>query len=128
MELIKNRQLNRELFVFLWKKDKVKLSDIKFIMDRFFHFAIPAMMNGYPISAAKELNFKLASILYNDIPARLRKRFTYSSKIFGYTFLPVCDSVNMKNKGYNYRPNKRILKQIAEFTDTDAIYTLTKRK
>jgi hypothetical protein len=53
--------------------------------------------------------------------------FTYSSKIFGFTFLPVSDHHELIDAGYNYKPNKKILEQIAEFTETDAIYTLAKR-
>lgn len=123
MAIVKNNQLNKEISIIT----KINLSDIKFVMDRYFHYAVPAMINGYSLTGSSELRIRLASILYTDIPKKLRRLFTYSSKIFGFTFLPICDHHEITNAGYNYKPNRKILDQIAEFTETDAIYTLVKR-
>ena len=125
MALVKNNQLNKEVFEILRKRNKkIRLSDIRFIIDRYFFYAIPAMINGYCLGGSKQLSFTIESILYLNIPKRYRRMFSYSSKIFGYTFLPVCNHHEIKNAGYNFKPNKKILDRIAEFVETDAIYTL----
>jgi hypothetical protein len=121
--IVKNNQLNKEVS----KVTKMNLSDIKFVMDRYFYYSIEAMKNGYPLTGCNELGIRLASILYSDIPKRLRRIFHYSSKIFGFVFLPICDHHELINAGYNYKPCKNLLEQVAETAETDAIYTLTKR-
>lgn len=120
---IKNSYLNKKVS----DSTGVKIQDVKFIIDRYFHYGILAMLHGYGFNACNKIGFRLAYILYTDIPKRLRNMFTYSSKIFGITILPVCERWDFKKAGYNFKPNKKILSQIAEFTETDAIYTLLKR-
>jgi hypothetical protein len=121
--IVKNNQLNKEISTVT----KISLSDIKFVMDRYFHYSVEAMKNGYPITGSNELGIRLASILYSDIPKRLRRMFHYSSKIFGFVFLPICDHHELINAEYNYKPCKKLLDQVSETAETDVIYTLTKR-
>jgi hypothetical protein len=95
-----------------------------FIVKQYFHYGLLSMMNGHPFGSQMRFSIKMKYILYSDIPKQLRKLFTYSSKLFGYTFLPVMKNKYETKYGYNLKPDPELLKKIAEFTETDQIYKL----
>ena len=128
MAEIRNSRLSSDVYHALGSKRSIPVHDIKFVMDRYFHYATQAMFRGHRLTGCYELGFVMASILFGDIPDKFRKMFTYSFKIFGFTFLPICDHHEIKKHGYNFKPGKKILSDIAVFTETDDIYILTQRK
>lgn len=127
MATVGNKQLISEVVNARRVKFKLTEEQYAFIMERYFHYAIPAFANGYTFNGCKTIILKLAFIVYTDIPRRLRSMFSYSSKMFGYTFLPICTDRFFKKYRYNFKPSKSILDKINEVTETDHIYTLMEK-
>jgi hypothetical protein len=121
--LVQSKQLISEVA----KVVKLKNATVRFIIERYLDHATNSLMHGYPVSGCNRMRLKIASIRFTEIPARHRRRFRYSDKIFGHAYLPMCVQPEIKKLGYNFRPCRKILDRIADFANTDAIYTLTKR-
>lgn len=96
-------------------------------MERYFHYATKSLIHGHFMIPIPGMRFKLAYIIYNDIPLKIRRFFTYSSKLFGYTFFPTLYNKKVTEYGYNYKPNKELLSKLREVTETDVIYSLMKK-
>lgn len=127
MALIKTANLNREVCESFGKKKSIRLSDVKFVMERYFHYMTGAITHGYPISCSHELSFKMCYVLFSDIKKSARASFVFCKKVFGYTFVGVCDHHEMKNHGYNFRSSRKLLARMAEISETDKIYEITNR-
>lgn len=126
MAIIRNNQLIKETITVNGSPvmDEVTAN---FIIKRYFHYGIIAMMHGHSFGAVARFSIKMVYTLYSQIPKIYRKLFTYSSKMFGYTFLPVLSNSYAKRYGYNFMPDPGILKKMADFADTDQIYKLVKK-
>lgn len=124
MPVIKDSNLINEIIRSKRKKNSYTAKQVLFVIRRYFYYAIPAQLHGYNVLGMSVLKFNLAYLIYIDIPKRFRKMFSYSSKMFGYTFLPICVDSEFTKQGYNYKPNKKILERLHDVTETDSIYTL----
>jgi hypothetical protein len=127
MPVIRNPQLIKEVTILRYKGQVYAEVTVAFIVKRYFHYGMMAMMNGQIFASQMRFAIKMKYMLYSQIPKQFRKLFTYSSKLFGYTFLPVLENNYAKKFGYNLKPDARLLTRIAEFTDTDQIYKLVKK-
>jgi len=98
-----------------------------FIITQYFYYGIKAMANGYLFASEPRFAIKMKRILYSEIPKRFRKMFVYSTRLFGYAFVPICENISIKKYGYNFKPDVGLLKRIAGYVENDYIYKLIKK-
>lgn len=127
MPVVKDKQLIKEIVASTKKRHSFNESQIQFMMNKYFEYSTDALAHGHKLTGCKEFQIRLGYLIFTDIPKRFRNMFTYSSKVFGYTFVPVCSDRVVKKLNYNYRPNKKILDKISEVAESDKVYTLLGR-
>jgi hypothetical protein len=126
MAVIRNPRLIKETVTVEKDGGTIVMDEITaaFIVKRYFHYGILAMMHGEIFGSQMRFAVKMKYSIYWQIPKQLKRAFIYSSKLFGHTFFPVLENSFAKKYGYNMRPDPEVLKRIAEFTETDQIYKL----
>ena len=127
MAVIRNPRLIKEVTILRYRGQVYDEAVVAFIVKQYFHYGLLAMMHGFIFASQLRFSIKMRYMLYSQIPKQFRKLFTYSSKLFGYTFFPALYNGHAKKYGYNLKPDPLLLKKIAEFTDTDQIYKLIKK-
>jgi len=130
MSIVRNHRLIKETIT-IKRADFPNIdmdeSTASFIINRYFHYGLLALMHGFIFGSKLRFSVKMKCILYYQIPKKFRRIFTYSSRLFGYTFFPVLTNINATRFGYNFKPDPGLLKRIAEVTDNDKIYKLIKK-
>jgi hypothetical protein len=127
MAIIRNHQLIKEVITVERRGQVIDEITASFIIKRYFHYGLLSMMHGNPFASQMRFAIKMQYALYSQIPKKLKKAFIYSSKLFGYTLIPVLSNSFAKKYGYNLKPDSKLLKSIAEVTDTDQIYKLIEK-
>jgi len=108
------------------RKD-LNAEQIRFIIERYIHYACQALIHGHELNTKVAMKMKVGYTIFNQIPRSYRKQFRYSSRMFGYTLIPVCHDHIVKGYGYNYKPSKFLVDALADVADTDMIYNFMKQ-
>lgn len=109
------------------KVSKTEVEKVDFILERFFHYFILALMHGAKGVIPKLIRFQLAYNYFTSIPRILRKTLYFSSKAFGYSFYLIAEAAKLNYWGYTFRTDKKLLKSIANHNESDIIYKLLKK-
>lgn len=125
MATIKEGNLIRDIRKSPAKIRKFKKSEYEFIISRYLHYTLKALLKGIPVRLCPHFWIYPSFIKYADIPERLRKYFTYSQRIFGYVFLPSISSDFLEKRSYNYKPDQSMLSAMKDMSETDDVYILT---
>ena len=127
MPALKSKQLINDIANGKSTKHSLSKRQLTFVIDRYLYHLTGAIANGYSVASCKKMRFGLSYITFNNIPARLKKYFVYSSKIYGYAFLSSCTSDVMKENDYVFQPSRSFLKRIDEVTSTDVVYSMMQK-
>ena len=130
MATVNSKQLVDEMdkHLFHRKSTSEEKSLINFILSRFFHYSIDAILHGYPLISNRIMQIKLSYCLNSELPKYYRKVIKYSQKAFGYSFFLVVISTKMKEQGYTFFMNKKMQALIEQQTETDIVYKFMGRE
>jgi hypothetical protein len=106
---------------------EVDINTINFILSRFFHYSIEALLHGYPMIVFKLFRFSLVYDLFTRLPKYMQKTMKFSQKAFGYSFFIVMQSKHANSYGYSFKTAKPLLAKIHEHTENDIVYKLMKK-
>lgn len=127
MKVISRQHLNKEIQVTLKRYNINKdYQEIEFIIDRYFHYSVLALLHGIACYVTRFFIFSLGYININSVPRNKRKSTFFSSRAFGYSFFIVAKSEKMEKNGYTFKTDKTLLQKIATHNEGDIIYKLLK--
>ena len=114
--------------IFPEKEKPYRAGKILWIIRQYIKYVMLAVIHGYIVGPNRKGKFRLVYKHWAYIPWSLRKRFIFSSKMFGYEFKLIFDSDMMKRYDYYFNPDSKWKKRVMEIIESDKVYKLISEK
>ena len=103
-----------------------QLKYTRWILLRYLHYALEALIHGYPIHIYYQAHMILTYSPVKYLTNSQKKRYMFSSRVFGYMFYLSITGKYIDDIYFDFYIDKKLKKRIEEKLNTDSIYEFIK--